>query len=194
MAPADPSAKLGLSLDAIIAQSSRPGGRSGGSRGFSGRAQALSDFDSDAGEHREREPAPAPRGGCHDIPPLPVVHSASCGAGLQDAMACMQFVHCHGFRQCARGSTRLHQCRHCSYQLLRRNACSCPAGGGGGGSGRKVFVANLNYQTEWQHLKDHFKGIGNGDRHINAVLASSCDHVILTNTCRRRRTSTPLVV
>ena len=36
-------------------------------------------------------------------------------------------------------------------------------GGGGGGSGRKVFVANLNYQTEWQHLKDHFKSIGNGD-------------------------------
>jgi RNA recognition motif-containing protein len=96
MAPADPSAKLGLSLDAIIAQSSRPGGRSGGSRGFSGRAHALSDFDSDAGEHREREPAPAPSGG-----------------------------------------------------------------GGGGGSGRKVFVANLNYQTEWQHLKDHFKSIGN---------------------------------
>ena len=89
----------------------------------------------------------------------------------------------------------MHQCRQCSYQLFRRNACSCPAGGGGGGgSGRKVFVANLNYQTEWQHLKDHFKGIGNGDQHINAVLASSCDHVTFTNTCRRRRTSTPLVV
>ena len=98
MAPADPSAKLGLSLDAIIAQSSRPGGRSGGSRGFSGRAQALSDFDSDAGEHREREPAPAPRGGCHDIPPLPVVHSAGCVAGLRDAMACMHLDHRYGLR------------------------------------------------------------------------------------------------
>ena len=76
MAPADPSAKLGLSLDAIIAQSSRPGGRSGGSRGFSGRAQALSEFDSDAGQHREREPAPTPSGGCHDTPPLLVMHSA----------------------------------------------------------------------------------------------------------------------
>ena len=35
-------------------------------------------------------------------------------------------------------------------------------GGGGGGSGRKVFVANLSYETGWQELKDHFKAVGNG--------------------------------
>jgi hypothetical protein len=64
-------------------------------------------------------------------------------------------------------------------------------GGGGGGSGRKVFVANLNYQTEWQHLKDHFKSIGNGEipkncppRHLVMTLTLAALLVAQDERCR----------
>lgn len=61
MAAANASAKLSLSLDAIIAQSSKSGGR-GSARGYSSRggpAWALSEFDAEPAEHRESAPAPS---------------------------------------------------------------------------------------------------------------------------------------